>query len=138
MKAADTLYCIADDHSFRILRGKRGRIVPINAAVADDFPDVSKALTDPGRNRSVGVSFTHETGKAIEIERPRLARHIVAALEAEWRQGGVGRVILAAAPKMLGELRKAMPKDLAEDITQEFDKDLSDVPDQDLAAHLER
>lgn len=138
MKVADTLYCIADDHSFRLLRGGRGRMDPVHAAGSDDFPDVSKALTDPGRNRSGGISFGHETGAPIELERPRLAKHIIAALEAEWKKGGADRIVLAAAPKMLGELRKAMPKDLAQEITQEFDKDLSDIPDHALADHLEK
>ena len=137
MKAADTLYCIADDHSFRLLRGNAGRMEPIHAAGADDFADVFHALTDKGRNRSGEISFGHETGRPIEIERPRLAKHIVAALEAEWRNGGAGRIVLAAAPKMLGALRQAMPKTLAAEIVREFDKYLSDIPDHALAAHLE-
>ncbi|MBL9072454.1 host attachment protein [Tabrizicola sp.] len=136
MKAADTLYCIADDRSFRLLRGNAGRMEPIHAAGADDFADVSHALTEPGRNRSGGISFGHETGSADEIERPRLAKHIVAALEAEWQKGGAGRIVLVAGPKMLGVLRKAMPKALTEEIAQEIDKDLSDIPDHALAAHL--
>lgn len=138
MKVADTLYCIADDHSFRLLRGSQGRMDPIQAAGADDFLDVSQALKEPGRNRSGGISFGHETGAAIEVERPRLAKHIVAALEAEWKKGGAGQIVLAAAPKMLGALRDAMPKDLAKEIVAEFDKDLSDIPDHALADHLKR
>lgn len=137
MKAADTLYCIADDRSFRLLRGNGGRMEPIHAAGADDFADVSHVLIEPGRNRSGGISFGHETGRPAEIERPRLAKHIVAALEAEWRKGGAGRIVVAAGPKMLGELRKAMPKAIAAEIAQEIDKDLSDIPDPDVAAHLE-
>lgn len=136
MKAADTLYCIADDRSFRLLRGNGGQMEPIHAAGSDDFADVSHALTDPGRNRSGGISFGHETASPDEIERPRLAKHIVTALEAEWRKGGAGRIVLVAGPKMLGALRKAMPKALAAEIAQEIDKDLSDIPDHALAAHL--
>lgn len=138
MKVADILFCIADDHSFRLLRGGPGRMQAVQAAKAQDFPDVSKALTEPGRNRAVGVSFTHETGAAIEVERPRLAKHIVAAMQAEWKKGGADRVVVVAAPKMLGELRKAMPKDLAQAIVRQHDKDLSDVPDHALAEHLAR
>lgn len=137
MKAADTLYCIADDHSYRLLRGNGQRMEPVHAAGSDDFADVSQALTEPGRNRSGGISFGHETRRPVEIERPRLAKHIVAALEAEWQRGGAGRIVLVAAPKMLGALRQAMPKALQDEITQEIDKDLSDIPDHALAAHLE-
>lgn len=137
MKAADTLYCIADDRSFRLLCGNAGRMEPIYAAGSDDFADVLHVLIEPGRNRSGGISFGHETGDADEIERPRLAKHIVAALEAEWHKGGAGRIVLVAGPRRLGVLRKAMPKALAAEITQEINKDLLDIPDQDLAAHLE-
>lgn len=138
MKAADTLYCIADERGFRLLRGNGGKLEPIHAAGADDFADWSHAVTDPGRNRAGGISFGNGGGDAAEIERPRLAKHIVAALEAEWQNGGAGRIVLAAGPKMLGALRKAMPKGLAQEITEEFDKDLSDVPDHALADHLNR
>lgn len=137
MKAADTLYCIADERGFRLLRGNGGRMEAIHAAGADDFADWSHAISEPGRNRSGGINFGNGGGDAAEIERPRLAKHIVAALEAEWKKGGAGRIALAAGPKMLGALRKAMPKDLAREITQEFDKDLSDIPDHALAEHLE-
>ena len=141
MKIADTLFCIADDHSFRLLRGGPGRMQAVQAATAADFPDVSKTLTEPGRNRAVGVSFTHETGAAIEVERPRLAKHIVAAMQGEWKKGGADRIVVlanAAAREMFGELRKAMPKDLAQAIVRQHDKDLSDVPDHALAEHLAR
>jgi protein required for attachment to host cells len=136
MRAADTLYCIADDRSFRLLRGNAGHMEPIHAAGSDDFADVSHALTDPGSNRAGGISFGHATGSPAEIERPRLAKHIVAALEAEWQKGGAGRIVLVAGPKMLGVLRQAMPRALAAEIVQEIDKDLSDIPDHALAAHL--
>lgn len=138
MKAADTLYCIADERGFRLLRGNGGKLEKVHAAGADDFADWSHAVKDPGRNRAGGISFGNGGGDAAEIERPRLAKHIVAALEAEWQKGGAGRIVLAAGPKMLGALRKAMPKGLAEEITEEFDKDLSDVPDHALADHLSR
>jgi protein required for attachment to host cells len=138
MKVADTLYCIADERSFRLLRGNGGRMEPIHSARADDFADWSHALTETGRNRSGGINFGTGGGDAAEVERPRLAKHIVAALEEEWKKGGADHIVVAAGPKMLGELRKAMPKELAQEITQEFDKDLSDIPDHDLAEHLEK
>lgn len=138
MKVADTLYCIADERGFRLLRGHGGRMEAVHAAGADDFPDWSHALSGRGRNQSGGISFGTGGGDAAEIERPRLAKHIVTALEAEWRAGGVGGIVVAAGPKMLGALRDALPKDLAQEVTAEFSKDLSDVRDEDLLDHLER
>lgn len=136
MKVADTLYCIADERGFRLLRGNGGRMELAHAAAAEDFPDWSHAVTDPGRNRSGGVSFGTGGSDPDEVQRPRLAKHIVAALDAEWQKGGAGRIVLAAGPKMLGALRQAMPKPLAQEIATEIDKDLSDVPVHALAEHF--
>jgi len=138
MKAADTLYCIADERSFRLLRGNGGKMKLVNAARADDFADWSKVIHEPGRNQSGGISFGNGGGDAEEVERPRLAKHIVHALDAEWKKGGADRIILAAGPKMLGALRKALPKQLTQQIARTLDKDLSDVPDHALAQHLDR
>lgn len=136
MKVADTLYCIADERGFRLLRGNGARMELAHEAAADDFADWSHAVTDPGRNRSGGINFGTGGGDPDEIERPRLAKHIVAALEAEWKKGGAGRIVLAAGPKMLGALRQAMLKDLAQEIATEISKDLSDVPVHALADHF--
>ncbi len=139
MKPVVTLYCIADEAGFRLLRGAGPRIEELLKASAEAFVDVDHAFSHKGRNRSGrggAISFGHETKSAAEIERPRLAKHVVRALEAEWAKGTSDRIVLAAGPKMLGALRDAMPMDLARAITQEVAKDLSDIPDHALAAHL--
>lgn len=136
-----TLYCIADEAGFRLLRGKGPEIEDLLTASAETFEDVDHAFSHKGGNRSGRGgfnSFSHETTSAAEIERPRLAKHVLRALEAEWAKGTFDQIVLAAGPKMLGALRDAMPKDLAKAITQEFDKDLSDIPDHALASHLTR
>jgi protein required for attachment to host cells len=133
-----TLYCIADEAGFRLLRGKGPEIEELLKASAEAFDDVNHAFSKGGRNRAGAghTSFGHDTKSAAEIERPRLAKHVVRALEAEWSKGTADRIVLAAGPKMLGALRDAMPKALAQAITQEIAKDLSDIPDHALAAHL--
>jgi protein required for attachment to host cells len=135
-----TLYCIADEAGFRLLRGKGPEIEELLKASAEAFDDVNHEFSKGGRNRAGAghTSFGHDTKSAAEIERPRLAKHVVRALEAEWSKGTADRIVLAAGPKMLGALRDAMPKTLAQAITEEIAKDLSDIPDHALAAHLSR
>ena len=139
MKPVITLYCIADEAGFRLLKGQGARIEELLSANAEAFDDVEHQFTKGGRNRSGAgaTSFGHDTKSSAEIERPRLAKHVVHALEAEWAKGAADRIVLAAGPKMLGALRQAMPKALAAEIVREFDNDLSDIPDHALAAHLE-
>ncbi|MCC6520116.1 MAG: host attachment protein [Tabrizicola sp.] len=137
MKPVVTLYCIADESGFRLLRGKGSEIEDLLAASAEAFDDVAHEFGQSGRNRAGSASFGHATKSAAEIERPRLAKHVVRALEAEWAKGSADRIVLAAGPKMLGALRDAMPKTLAGHVNSELAKDLSDIPSHALARHLE-
>lgn len=133
-----TLYCIADEAGFRLLRGKGSEVEELLHASAEAFEDTDHEFSKQGRNRAGAgsTSFGHDTKSEAEIERPRLARHVVAALQSEWSKGAFDRIVVAAGPKMLGALRKAMPKGLAQNITAEVDKDLSNIPAHDLARHL--
>ena len=136
MKPVMTLYCLADESGFRLLRGKGSEMDELLTASADAFDDVEHEFPKGGRNRAGAASFGHDTRSAAEIERPRLAKHVIRALEAEWSRGLADRIVLAAGPKMLGDLRGALPKTLKAHVAAELPKDLSDVPAHALAGHL--
>lgn len=139
MKPVVTLYCIADEAGFRLLRGTGSKVEELLTATADAFDDVGYEFARSGRSRSGAgaTSFGHDTKSAAEIERPRLAKHVVRALAAEWAKGGADRIVVAAGPKMLGALRDAMPGALAGQIAAELSKDLSDIPAHALWSHFE-
>lgn len=139
MKPTVTLYCIADEAGFRLLRGRGSEIEELLAASASDFDDVGYEFAGNGRNRSGrsgDISFGHGKTSKAEIERPRLAKHVVQALAAEWSKAACDRIVLTAGPKMLGALRDAMPGALAAHVT-DLAKDLSDVPAHELYQHLQ-
>lgn len=136
MKPVVTLYCIADEGGFRLVRGQGARMEELLNASAEAFDDVDYEFSKGGRNRAGAASFGHDTKSAAEIERPRLAKHVVRALEAEWSKGGADRIVLAAGPKMLGALRDALPGGMKPHVAAELPKDLSDVPVHALADHL--
>lgn len=139
MKPVITLYCIADEAGFRLLRGKGAEIEELLNAGAEAFDDVEYEFSKGGRNRAGAgaTSFGHDTKSAAEIERPRLAKHVIRALEAEWAKASADRIVVAAGPKMLGALRDAMPAPLAGHVAAELAKDLSDVPAHALYDHLQ-
>lgn len=139
MKPVVTLYCIADEAGFRLLSGKGSRVEEILTASAESFADVDHAFDKRGRNRSGAgaTSFGHDTKSAAEIERPRLAKHVMQALESEWARGAADRIVLAAGPKMLGALRDALPDKLAAHVAGELVKDLSNIPAHALYPHVE-
>lgn len=138
MKPVVTLYCIADESGFRLLRGSGSKIEEVLNASSEAFEDVDYQFAKGGRNRAGAgmTSFGHETRSAAEIERPRLARHVVRALESDWARGGADRIVLAAGPKMLGALRDAMPAGLGNHIAVELAKDYSDIPSHALYDQL--
>lgn len=138
MKSVMTLYCIADEAGFRLLRGQGSEIKEFLAAKSGDFDDVEHEFAKTGGSRSGrggDISFGHAKTTKAEIERPRLARHVIRALEVEWAKAACDRIVLTAGPKMLGALRNAMPDALAAHVT-DLAKDLSDVPAHELYQHL--
>ena len=140
MKPVATLYCIADEAGFRLVRGRGAEMEELLNASAEAFDEVDYEFAKGGRNRAGAgaTSFGHDTKSEAEIERPRLAKHVIRALGAEWAKGTAERIVVAAGPKMLGALRDAMPVGLQAHVAEELHKDLSDVPVHDLAGHLAR
>jgi len=72
----------------------------------------------------------------VRVERARFADEIVAMLEKHCRLGEFDRLAIVASPGMLGDLRKAMPKQLAGRIHAEVAKDLTAIPNDEVPAHL--
>lgn len=139
MKAPLTLFLLAADRDFRLLHGTVSELTELVHRKADDFADVHNPFgSEAGRSHSGRVSFANQDRGGPETEeRRRLARHAIAALEAEWARGRAERIVLAAGPKMLGELRDALPKALAAHVVAELHKDLVKVPAHDLPPHFD-
>ncbi|MEZ5796592.1 MAG: host attachment protein [Paracoccaceae bacterium] len=128
---------MADEAGFRLFHGAGEGFEEVASVRAASLDDVDHEWKGTGRNRSgSGASFGHGSAAGAEIERPRLARHVIAALQAEWDKGRADRIVIAAGPKMLGALRDALPKALAGKVAASLPKDLSDVPAHDLQGHF--
>ena len=132
MKPISVLYLLADDQTYRLLRGHGAELVEIALRTADAFPDVEDLQN--GRRHPGAESGPH--GRTEEIERDRFARHVVRALTEEWEKSGSDRIVISAGPKMLGVLRKALPKSLTAHVAAELHKDLVKIPAHDLPPHL--
>lgn len=127
------LRLLAQDHPDRMPR-------EVRLLTAADFPDVAKDFdAPPGRSQAgPGGAGRHGFGTASvqEIERSRFAAHVVRALVETWDGGGYRGILLAAGPKMLGELRRLMPEALAAHVAQQLPRDLVKLPLADLQDHL--
>ncbi|MBI1171907.1 hypothetical protein GC209_10930 [bacterium] len=140
MKKLQTLYLVASDAGFRLVRTHEPDLIEISHQASSSFPDVAynyPSQTSHSHGGPGAASFdTGATANRVEQERLRFARHIVAALEAEWGRGTYDRIVIAAGPKMLGELRAALPKALHPLVAAELHKDLMKIPLHDLPRHL--
>jgi protein required for attachment to host cells len=140
MKPISYLYLIAGDQDFRLVHTHGTGLAEISNRNADAFPNVE-------HNARGGQSLSHAGGPGHgfevaghstkdEIERGRFAKHIAAALVAEWAKGSYDRIVITAGPKMLGEIRHELPKSLHDHIAAEMHKDLVKVPLHDLPSHF--
>jgi protein required for attachment to host cells len=139
MKPVQSLYLLAAEQDFRLVRAVGADLSEVTERQMADFPDDRVGFGhEAGRGHAHGVSFgnSDRTGQEAE-ERRRFARHAVQALEAEWAKGTCDRIVLVAGPKMLGHLRDALPKGLAQHVAAELPKDLVQVALHDLSPHFQ-
>jgi protein required for attachment to host cells len=142
MKPVSTWIVIADGARARIVRndgpGKGVAALPGLEFQGDHSAAFDIAADKPGRAfDSVGnarhamepSSDPHDELKA------QFMKKIVAVLES--RQGDFDRLILVAPPQALGLLRKSLPAAVASKVTGELGKDLTQLPNGDLSAHLD-
>lgn len=140
MKKLRSLYLIASEAGFRLVQTHEPDLMEITHKISANFPDVAYSYPSEQSHNHGGPGApgfdTGATANKVEQERIRFARHIVAALAAEWATGTHDRIILCAGPKMLGELRDALPKALLPHVAKELHKDLMKVPMHELASHF--
>jgi protein required for attachment to host cells len=107
-------------------------------------PDSELGRDRPIRGRNIG------TGAPFAIDAPSLHERAEAEflearasyLNEKAMKDAYSRLVLAAPPKALGVLRKALGQDAKERVIAEFDKDLTNTPSDKLleyfTVHLER
>lgn len=141
MKPVRTLVLVADDETARLLVnegvGKGLRQIAQQSADSLD-PKRFRYSDTPGRERAAPGMARH--GMEPRSSEERQARQafadlVVQELLAAWETGGHDRIVIAAAPRMLGALRDRLGG-LAPHVTASLDKDLVKVAISDLPRHF--
>ena len=83
-----------------------------------------------------GGAAMENTSNPQDVEKHKFVRLLVDYLEAAAHRGKFDALVLVAAPRTLGELRKLMPPTLSAKIHSELDKDLTNLPQPELTSHL--
>jgi len=94
----------------------------------------------PGRTHDSSGPHRHAMEYASdpqETEKSRFARKIVQQTESVLNDSGFDRLIVTASPNMLARLRDSLTAEVKQKVYAEIDKDLTQIPDGDLAAHFD-
>lgn len=139
MKAFVTWVLLADTSFARILESPdfgEGLYQPpdstFNAPEKHDWSDDEgrvQASLNKSRSRMV-----KRVGMEPEVE--QFARELIATLDNEHRRKRFDRLIISAAPGMLGLLRSLLPDNLKTILKAELNKDLARIPTEDVAKHF--
>ena len=97
-----------------------------------DKPGRAFSSARPG-NRSAVDYRTHP----VQARERQFVERLAEMLEQQRRAGAFDRLVIAAAPTALGDLRPALSEEVKGMILAELPKDLTNVPTAKLAEHLE-
>jgi protein required for attachment to host cells len=144
MKPVRTLVVITDGAKAVFYRNDgpgKGLTALDEFKMTNDAPPTREIMSDrPGRSfNSVGQgrSGMEPRTDAHDLEETKFAHGVLSQIEAAMSRNVADKLVLVAAPRTLGEMRKAMPKSLANHLTATLDKDLTKTPASELPKHLE-
>jgi protein required for attachment to host cells len=78
-----------------------------------------------------------EQSDPVQVREERFVKSVAEQLEVMRQQGRFDRLIIAAAPSALGDIRPALSDRVKEAIVAELPKDLTNVPRPQLERHFE-
>ncbi|RMD88726.1 MAG: host attachment protein [Alphaproteobacteria bacterium] len=142
MKPVRTLVVLIDDDKMKLLenRGVGKGLQPLEEAeFSRKEAEALEYADQPGRSfESVGgMRHAMEPEKSVEEQqRDRWLREAVAHLSGRWAKEKFDRLVIAAPPKVLGQLRELLDRPLREALYAEVAKDLVNVPERDLPARF--
>jgi len=145
MKPTITWIVIADGDQARIFSndgpGKGLRAMP-GAGAAQDHLRATDIMADrPGRASNPGgpgarSAVGYRTDPVAARER-RFVENLADMLEEKHVEGAFDRLVIAAAPAALGDLRPALSDAVRNAVLAELPKDLTNIPTAQLAGHLD-
>jgi protein required for attachment to host cells len=134
-----TWFCVADAGTARIKqtavpRGPLANVITLNHA-----PYEHGRYEEPGKTQESVGAMRHgfqDAESPIRREKRQFAEVVADYLDAAAMRGAYHRLVLAAPPKFLGDLRAALGSKAQALLAGEIDKDLTKESDADLARRI--
>jgi protein required for attachment to host cells len=102
------------------------------ADIMADKPGRSFASFGPGSRSSMEYS-----SDPVAVRERKFVERLAEALNEKQREGKFDRLVIAAAPAALGDIRPALSAGVKQTILAEMPKDLTNVPTAKLAQHFD-
>lgn len=144
MKAKVTWILIADGATAKVfehLGPGRGLKAVDDLMFAQEPLKASEIMSDkPGRSYSSGSangrSSIEYSSDPVAVRERRFVENVAEELDRKLQQHAFSRLIVAAAPTALGDLRPAFSKGVKDTILAELPKDLTNIPTLQLESHF--
>lgn len=138
----DTWIVVADGSKAKIYGyiGPKSPLVRVDEGELTHTRELSQDIVDTGRGRRQDYGQGQGSAMNRSADPHAHEQRIFMKELADYlyeRKDKVDRIIIAAAPKMLGELRQDLHKDVAAKVSDELDKDLTNIPENELPKHLQ-
>ena len=144
MKAKVTWILIADGAQARVLEndGPGKGLTPVKGLKFSQEPLRNQDIVTDRSGRSFssvghGRSAYEPEVSPVDQREARFVETVVAELEEHHREGAFNRLIIAADPTSLGNIRGMMSKGLQDAVVAELPKDLTNTPTAKLASHFD-
>jgi protein required for attachment to host cells len=144
MKPIITWVVVADGGKLRIFenRGPGKGLIPVQGLNREDahLRDQDIVSDKPGRSYASagrGGSAIEPQTDPVDYREVAFAKSVAGTLEQKWSAGAYQRLIIAASPTALGNLRAALCSAVDKAIVAEVPKDLTHIPTPDIARHFE-
>jgi protein required for attachment to host cells len=144
MKKTVTWILIADGNQARVLEhGGPGKGLVSVKGLDWSIPPLQTQDINadrPGRSHSsvgAGRSAMEPRTDPVDHREAEFARSVAGVLEDKAKAGAYDRLVIAAAPVALGNLRKVMSEHVKKTVVAELDKDLTNVPTPQLDRHFD-
>jgi protein required for attachment to host cells len=144
MKPTVTWVLLADGAQAKVFAhaGPGSGLRPVEDLLFEEEPlKAQDIMADrPGRTfNSVGTGrsgYEYQTDP-VQHREAAFVRSVAAALDRRYQQSAFSRLIIAAAPTALGDLREALSAGLRTALVAELPKDLTKLPTPQLERHFE-
>jgi protein required for attachment to host cells len=143
MKPTVTWVLLADGAQAKVFEhsGPGTGLTPVPDLLFEEEPlKASEIMADkPGRSfasAGSGRSAMEYHSDPVQVREARFVKSVAEALDRKHQQSAFSRLIIAAAPTALGDLRGAMSDGLKDTVVAEMPKNLTNLPTPQVEKHF--